>query len=64
MEAWGLFVGNPALSELASFAQMLLGIVVNQVGCEQLFSDLKIKQGDKQTCIGLGKLEKMTKVSP
>jgi hypothetical protein len=60
LKAWGLFVGNP---KLANFAQLLLRIVVNQAGCEQLFSDLKNKQGDKHTCLGLEELEKMAKVS-
>lgn len=41
---------------------MLLGIVVNQAGCERLFSDLKNTQGDKRTRLGLQKLEKLTKV--
>ena len=63
MEAWGLFVGNPELAELANFAQLLLRIVVNQAGCERLFSDLKNKQSDKRTRLGLEKLEKKAKVS-
>ena len=63
LEAWGLFIGNPELAELANFAQLLLWIVVNQAGCEWLFSDLKNKQSDKRTCLGLEKLEKMAKVS-
>ena len=57
-EGLGFFVGNPELAELANFAQLLLRIVVNQAGCEQLFSDLKNKQSDKQTHLRLEKLEK------
>jgi hypothetical protein len=63
LEPWGLFVGNPELVELANFAQLLLRLVVNQGGCEPLFSDLRNKQSDKWTRLRLEKLEKMAKVS-
>jgi hypothetical protein len=32
------------VAELAEFAQLLLGLVVNQAGNERAFSDLKIKK--------------------
>jgi hypothetical protein len=50
------------ISELCEFAKMLLKIVVNQAGCERLFSDVGNTQGDRRTRLGLHKLEKMTKV--
>jgi hypothetical protein len=40
---------------------MLLGIVVNQAGCKQDFSDLKIKKTHLCTRLGLPKLHKMSK---
>jgi hypothetical protein len=49
--------------ELAAFAILLLKVVVNQAGCERVFSDLKVKQTDRRNRLGLAKLEKMTKVS-
>jgi len=36
--------------ELAAFAILLLKVVVNQAGCERVFSDLKVKQTDCQNC--------------
>jgi hypothetical protein len=50
------------MQELASFAILLLTVVVNQAGCERLFSDLKVKQTQRRNRLGLKKLEKMTKV--
>lgn len=50
------------MQELASFAILLLTVVVNQAGCECLFSDLKVKQTQRRNRLGLKKLEKMTKV--
>ncbi|KAF8232505.1 hypothetical protein L208DRAFT_1377623 [Tricholoma matsutake] len=41
---WQQLKGVPEVTELANFATMLLGIVVNQAGYEQDFSDLKIKK--------------------
>ena len=58
---WRAFV-SAMTRELAEFAIHILQIVVNQAGCECLFSDLKIKQTDQQNGLGLPKLEKMTKV--
>jgi hypothetical protein len=51
------------VSDLAQFALTLLKIVVNQAGCERVFSDLKIKQTHRRARLGLQKLDKMTKVS-
>jgi hypothetical protein len=42
---------------------MIFSIVVNQAGCERTFSDLKVKQTDRHSRLGLEKLEKMMKVS-
>lgn len=47
---------------LAEFAIILLKVVVNQAGCERVFSDLKINQTQRRNRLGLAKLEKMTKV--
>ena len=41
---WVAFVSLSEVAELARFAMMILKIVANQAGCEQVFSDLKIKQ--------------------
>ncbi|KAF9466987.1 ribonuclease H-like domain-containing protein [Collybia nuda] len=60
---WKAFEGSADVQELSSFAITLLTIVVNQAGCERLFSDLKIKQTQRQNRLGLKKLEKMTMVS-
>jgi hypothetical protein len=49
--------------ELAAFAILLLKVVVNQAGCERVFSDLKVKQTDRRNRLGLAKLKKMMKVS-
>ena len=57
------FESQPDLAELVSFAKLLLKIVVNQVGCEQVFLDLKVKQTQCCNRLGLDKLAKMTKVS-
>ncbi|KAJ7222722.1 ribonuclease H-like domain-containing protein [Mycena rebaudengoi] len=53
---------TPDIEELADFAIILLKIVVNQVGCERVFSDLKIKQTQRRNRLKLEKLEKMTKI--
>lgn len=50
------------ISELCKFAKTLLRIVVNQAGCERLFSDVGNTQGDRRTRIAVQKLEKITKV--
>ena len=41
---WSAFKSQPELTKLTGFAKLLLSIVVNQVGCGQVFSDLKVKQ--------------------
>lgn len=56
------FRSIPQLAELADFALMLFKIVVNQAGCERVFSDLKIKQTHHRVRLGLPKLAKMTKI--
>ncbi|KAJ7253812.1 ribonuclease H-like domain-containing protein [Mycena rebaudengoi] len=53
---------TPEIEELADFAILLLQIVVNQAGCERVFSDLKIKQTQRRNRLKLEKLEKMTKI--
>jgi hypothetical protein len=50
-------------AELADFALTILKIVVNQAGCEHVFSDLKVKQTQRRNRLKLEKLDKMTKVS-
>ncbi|KAJ7787295.1 hypothetical protein B0H14DRAFT_2304085, partial [Mycena olivaceomarginata] len=47
---------------LTDFAITLLKIVVNQAGCERVFSDLKVKQTQRRNRLKLEKLGKMTKV--
>ena len=63
IRAWAAFGSIAGIAELAKFAVILLKIVVNQAGCERVFSDLKIKQTQRRNRLGLDKLEKMTKVS-
>ncbi|KAJ6533403.1 hypothetical protein DFH09DRAFT_1325710 [Mycena vulgaris] len=53
---------TPAIAELADFAITLLKIVVNQAGCEHIFSDLKVKQTQRRNRLKLDKLVKMTKI--
>ena len=48
---------------LTNFADCILKIVVNQAGCERVFSDFKVKQTQQYNQLGLPKLKKMTKVS-
>ena len=48
----------PGISKLAGFAILLLLIVVNQAGCEQVFSQI-----DRQNRLNLPKLGKMMKVN-
>jgi hypothetical protein len=52
----------PEVAELAEFAILLLGIVVNQAGNERDFSDLKIKKTWLRNRLGIPKLQKMSKV--
>ena len=51
------------MMELSKFVKIIFSIVVNQAGCEWTFSDLKVKQTDRRSQLGLEKLDKMTKVS-
>jgi hypothetical protein len=60
---WNALQCHDETYELAQFAKMILTVVVNQAGCERVFSDLKIKQTQRRNRLGLAKLEKMTKVS-
>ncbi|KAJ7257399.1 ribonuclease H-like domain-containing protein [Mycena rebaudengoi] len=53
---------TPDIEELADFTIILLKIVVNQAGCERVFSDLKIKQTQRRNRLKQEKLEKMTKI--
>ncbi|KAJ6618961.1 hypothetical protein B0H10DRAFT_2217227 [Mycena sp. CBHHK59/15] len=53
---------TPAITELVDFAITLLKIVVNQAGVEHVFSDVKVKQTQRQNRLKLLKLDKMTKV--
>ncbi|KAJ7589139.1 hypothetical protein C8J56DRAFT_1075543 [Mycena floridula] len=59
---WKVYLQSSDVGELAWFATLLLKIVVNQAGCERVFSHLKIQQTDHRSGIKLVKLEKMTKV--
>jgi hypothetical protein len=59
---WTAFQSQPDITELATFAQLILTVVANQAGCERTFSDLKIKQAQRQNRLHLEKLDKMTKV--
>ena len=57
------FKTHAPFSELSEFAITLLEIVVNQAGCERLFSDLKVKQAACHNQLNIPKFEKMPKVS-
>ncbi|TFK58634.1 hypothetical protein BDN72DRAFT_781827 [Pluteus cervinus] len=59
---WEALSTTSAVSELADFAILLLGICVNQAGLERNFSDLKIKKTRLRNRLKLPKLEKMAKV--
>ena len=63
IELWRAFKTHAHFSELSKFAITLLEIVVNQVECEWLFSDLKVKQAACRNRLDIPKFEKMTKVS-
>ncbi|KAJ7104747.1 ribonuclease H-like domain-containing protein, partial [Mycena epipterygia] len=62
IQVWRALVGTRELAELAKFAIIILQIVANQAGCERTFSKTKIEQSDHRNRLGLGKLEKRTKV--
>jgi hypothetical protein len=59
---WKQLKGMTEVTELADFAILLLGIVVNQAGNERDFSDLKIKKTRLRNRLGIPKLQKMSKV--
>ena len=50
---WTAFQSQPEIAELANFAQLILTVVANQAGCEQTFSDLKIKQAQHRNLASL-----------
>ena len=60
---WQQLKGIPEVAELAEFAILLLGVIVNQAGNERDFSDLKIKKTWLQNHLGIPKLQKMSKAS-
>jgi hypothetical protein len=60
---WEQLKHDQEVAELADFAILLLGIIVNQAGNERDFSDLKIKKTQQRNRLGLPKLQKMSKVS-
>lgn len=62
MTFWSAFESIPEVAELGGFALVLLKVVVNQAGVEQIFSDLKVKAAHRRARLGLVKLAKMTKV--
>ncbi|KZP22392.1 hypothetical protein FIBSPDRAFT_690520, partial [Athelia psychrophila] len=59
---WSALECHDDVAELARFAKMILKFVVNQAGCERLFSDLQVKKTQRRNRLGLPKLEKMTKI--
>ncbi|KAJ6611440.1 hypothetical protein B0H10DRAFT_1953104 [Mycena sp. CBHHK59/15] len=54
---------TPEIVELADYAVLLLKIVVNQAGCERVFSDVKVKQMQCRNRLKLVKLDKMMKIA-
>ncbi|KAI4293644.1 hypothetical protein K525DRAFT_176946, partial [Schizophyllum commune Loenen D] len=60
---WAGYESDEELRELALFAKMIFGIVVNTAGCERTFSHLKIIQTPHRARLGKDKLEAMTKIS-
>lgn len=48
--------------DLAEFALTVLRVVVNQAGCERVFSDVKNTESPRRSRTGLERLEKLTKV--
>ncbi|KAJ6460569.1 ribonuclease H-like domain-containing protein, partial [Mycena sanguinolenta] len=49
--------------ELALFAILILKVVVNQAGCERVFSDVGNTQSPRRSRLKIEKLEKLTKAS-
>ncbi|KAJ7122587.1 ribonuclease H-like domain-containing protein [Mycena crocata] len=52
-----------SIPELATFALTILLVVVNQAGCERVFSDVKNTESPRRSRTGVAKLEKITKVN-
>ncbi|KAJ7915879.1 hypothetical protein B0H13DRAFT_2452234, partial [Mycena leptocephala] len=61
---WEQYLSNPDLHELADFAILLLGLVINQGGNERDFSDFKIKKTRLRNRLGIKKVGEMSKASP
>ncbi|KAK7021681.1 hypothetical protein R3P38DRAFT_3196501 [Favolaschia claudopus] len=59
---WKQFLPVPEIRELADFAILILGIVVNSGSTERVFSDLKIKRTRLRNRLSFKKTEKMSKV--
>ncbi|KAJ7754878.1 hypothetical protein B0H16DRAFT_1418063 [Mycena metata] len=59
---WESYKQDESVKDLAKFAIMLLGLVVNQAATERTFSDLKIKKTRLRNRLGTEKLEKMSKI--
>ncbi|KAJ7776410.1 Aldehyde/histidinol dehydrogenase [Mycena metata] len=59
---WESFKDMEGVTELARFAILLLGLVINQASTERTFSDLKVKKTRLRNCLGIEKLGKMSKV--
>ena len=49
---WSAFESDSEMMELSKFAKMIFSIVVNQAGCKQTFSKLKVKQTDRRSRLG------------
>jgi hypothetical protein len=60
---WEQYLPNPDLHELADFAILLLGLVVNQGGNECDFSDFKIKKTRLRNRLNIKRVSEMSKVS-
>ncbi|KAJ7912030.1 hypothetical protein B0H13DRAFT_2478538 [Mycena leptocephala] len=59
---WEQYLSNPDLHELADFAILLLGLVINQGGNERDFSDFKIKKTRLRNRLGIKKVGEMSKI--
>ncbi|KAJ7437344.1 ribonuclease H-like domain-containing protein, partial [Mycena latifolia] len=59
---WEQLKTTEGVQDLARFAILLLGLVVNQAPNERSFSDLKIKKTRLRNRLGTKKLEKMSKL--
>ena len=42
-DVWSAFESDSEVTELSKFAKMIFSIVINQAGCKQTFSNLKVK---------------------